>query len=96
MEPLAVDVREAARLTSLSVFTIRRYIRRGILPAIRVGRRVIVPTEALRMLIREGGSPNPQATAECTMVRSLRKPATLRRGDQASSQESTPGSTSSV
>ena len=29
MEPLAVDAREAARLTSLSVPTIRAYIRRG-------------------------------------------------------------------
>jgi len=56
VDPLAVDVREAARLTSLSVFTIRRYIQRGMLGATRVGRRVIVPREALERLIREGST----------------------------------------
>ena len=56
MQPLAVDVREAARLTSLSVFTIRRYIHRGSLKATRIGRRVVVPLEALERLIREGST----------------------------------------
>ena len=56
MQPLAVDVREAARLTSLSTFTIRRYIRRGHLRAIRVGRRLIVPLEVLEGLVRDGPS----------------------------------------
>lgn len=55
MQPLAVDIREAARLTSLSVFTIRRHIKRGLLKATRVGRRVIVPMESLEKLIQEGG-----------------------------------------
>jgi len=56
MQPLAVDIREAARLTSLSTFTIRRYIQRGLLKATRVGRRVIVHISALEVLIRDGSA----------------------------------------
>jgi excisionase family DNA binding protein len=51
VEPLAVDVREAARLTSLSARTIRRYILLGRLRVVRVGRRVLVPVESLRALL---------------------------------------------
>jgi excisionase family DNA binding protein len=55
MEPLAVDIREAGRLTSLSPRTIRRYIKSGQIRATRLGRRVLVPLEALRGLV----SPEP-------------------------------------
>ena len=55
-EPLAVDVRDAARLTSLSVPTIRAYIRRGKLRATHIGRRIVIPVEALRELIRGGAT----------------------------------------
>jgi excisionase family DNA binding protein len=51
MEPLAVDVREAARLTSLSQRTIRRYIWLGRLHAVKIGRSVLVPLESLRALL---------------------------------------------
>jgi len=52
MEPLAVDVKEAARLTSLSVRTIRRYIKTGgIRPVVRIGRRLLIPIASLRALI---------------------------------------------
>lgn len=54
MEPLAVDLREAARLTSLSVRTLRRYIRQNRLHVVRVGRRVVVPMAALRQFLGEG------------------------------------------
>jgi excisionase family DNA binding protein len=54
MEPLAVDLREAARLTSLSVRTLRRYIRLGRLPVIRAGRRILVTPSALRLFLEEG------------------------------------------
>jgi excisionase family DNA binding protein len=75
MEPLAVDVREASRLTSLSVRTIRRYIASGQLRAARLGRRVVVPLEAIRVLIgeampSESDRPIPRnrtkASDECT------------------------------
>jgi len=55
MEPLAVDVREAARLTSLSVHTIRAYCgKKGRIRAVRVGRRVLIPIAELERLVREG------------------------------------------
>ena len=54
MERLAVDVKKAAEMTSLSPHTIRLYIRKGILPVSRVGRRVIISVDALRKLVREG------------------------------------------
>jgi excisionase family DNA binding protein len=57
MQPLAVDVREASYLSSLSTSTIRRYIRSGQLKAIRLGRRVVVSLESLEKLVREGPSP---------------------------------------
>jgi excisionase family DNA binding protein len=57
VDPLAVDVHEAGRLLSLSARTIRRHIQSGRIKAVRVGRRVLVPLEALiEMLNRSGGS----------------------------------------
>jgi excisionase family DNA binding protein len=56
MEPIAVDVKEAARLTSLSVRSIRRYIALGRLRVTRVGRRVLVPLASLRQMVREDAS----------------------------------------
>lgn len=53
MEPLAVDVQEAGRLTSLSTRTIRRYIKLGRIHAIRVGRRILVPVSSLKQLLEE-------------------------------------------
>lgn len=54
MDPLAVDVREAGRLISVSPFTIRRHIKRGLLKAVRVGRRVLVPVAECERIVREG------------------------------------------
>jgi excisionase family DNA binding protein len=51
VEPLAVDVREAGRLMSLSPRTIRRHIKAGRIRAVLVGRRVLVPVGELRSLI---------------------------------------------
>jgi excisionase family DNA binding protein len=56
MEPLAVDLREAGRLTSLSPRTIRRHIKAGRIHAVRVGRRLLVPISALRSLINQNSS----------------------------------------
>lgn len=52
-EPLAVSLREAGRLLSVSPFTIRRRIAKGLLRSIRVGSRVLVPMSALREAIGE-------------------------------------------
>jgi excisionase family DNA binding protein len=54
VEPIAVDIKEAGRLTSLSPFTIRAYIRKKKLRAVHVGRRVLVPVAELQKLVSEG------------------------------------------
>jgi excisionase family DNA binding protein len=51
VEPLAVDVREASRLTSLSSRSIRRYIKTGRIRAVRVGHRLLVPMASLHELL---------------------------------------------
>ena len=73
MEPLAVDIREAARLLSISSYTIRAYIRTGRIRALKCGTRVIVPMEEIRRVAREGIPPFPQtpattSTAEDTLA----------------------------
>jgi len=54
MEPLAVDLRQAAALVSVSVYTIRRYVRQGKLRSTRIGRRVVVPLSELRLMMESG------------------------------------------
>jgi excisionase family DNA binding protein len=53
MEPLAVDIREAGRLTSLSPRTIRRQIKAGRIRSVRIGTRLLVPFDALRDWINQ-------------------------------------------
>ncbi len=59
MEPLAVDIKEAARLTSLSPHTIRWYARTGRIRSVRCGRRIIIPLAELERLAREGVPTQP-------------------------------------
>lgn len=55
MERLAVDIETAAKMTSLSPHTIRKYIRKGNrIRVVRFGRRVLVPVIELQRLINEG------------------------------------------
>ncbi len=69
MEPLAVDIREAARLLSLSPRTIRRAIHQGRLRAVRVGRRLLIPVAELGRLMETdasaGDSAIPPEPARC-------------------------------
>jgi excisionase family DNA binding protein len=60
MEPLAVDVREAGRLLSISPRTIRRHIQSGRIKAVRVGRRILVPVEALMQTLSEAARQEPR------------------------------------
>ena len=53
MEPLSVSVAEASRLLSVSPRTIRRYIRLGRIRVSRLGRRIVVPIDSLKTLLRE-------------------------------------------
>lgn len=51
----AFSVCESARLTGLSVKSLRRLILRGQLDVVRVGSRVLVPAESLRRLLGQVG-----------------------------------------
>ncbi len=46
MEPLAVSLKEAAKMVGVSTFTIRRHIRKGALKVAHIGRRVVVQSRA--------------------------------------------------
>lgn len=54
MNQLTLGLREAAELTGLSHWTLRQYIRQGRLPAVRIGRRVLLEPEALQRLVEAG------------------------------------------
>jgi excisionase family DNA binding protein len=58
VEPLAVGIGEAARLTGLSVATLRRRNRDGLLPMVRVGGRRLIRLTDLRRLV-EASEPSP-------------------------------------
>jgi excisionase family DNA binding protein len=50
--PMVVDVLEASRLLSLSIHTVRSFIRRGVIPSIKLGRRVLVPVASLQRITK--------------------------------------------
>lgn len=54
---MLLDVRTAARELSAGESTLRRWIREGRLPVIRLGRRVLVDPAALETLIRASHQP---------------------------------------
>jgi len=53
---VAVDFKKASELTSLSVNTLRRLAHTGLLRTTLVGRRRIIPVEALIELVKKGSS----------------------------------------
>jgi excisionase family DNA binding protein len=52
--PLSVSFKEAAEITSVSRSTLRRHAKSGHLRTVRLGRRRVIPFDALQDLIREG------------------------------------------
>lgn len=52
--PLAVSFARAAELTSVSRNTLRRFAKDGRLKTVLLGRRRVVPMDALRELIKNG------------------------------------------
>ena len=50
-EKQVLTTTEAARIFGVSPRTLRKYVDRGLLPGIRLGRRVFIPVEALRRLL---------------------------------------------
>jgi excisionase family DNA binding protein len=65
-EKLAVDIREAAHLLSVSPRTIQNYIRVKVLPARKIGRRTVITVRALENFLRtDQASPDvEEARAE--------------------------------
>jgi excisionase family DNA binding protein len=56
--PLAVTVSRAASLIGVSRWTIREYAKSGKLRVKRLGRRVVVPFDALEQLVAESTTEN--------------------------------------
>ena len=54
VKPLAVSLEEASRLLPVSVHTWRKYLRKGLVRGIHVGRRVLIPLSELERVAREG------------------------------------------
>ncbi len=52
-------VEEAAKLLGVSAGTYYLAARRGEVPAIRIGRRIVVPGAALARLLENGGKASP-------------------------------------
>lgn len=57
-EKLAVDIREAARLLSVSPRSIQNFVAAKILPARKIGRRTVIPVRALENFLRHD-QPSP-------------------------------------
>ena len=51
MEKLSVGLAEAAELLSVSIFTIRRAVKRGELRVTKVGRRSVIPISELHRML---------------------------------------------
>jgi excisionase family DNA binding protein len=51
--PLAISIRDAALALSLSPWTVRKYIAKGIIPSVRIGRRVLIEPSKLEKLIAQ-------------------------------------------
>ena len=64
IERLAVDVRTAAAMLSVSPRTIQNYIRSKMLPARKLGRRTVIPIRALENFLRTD-HPTPLAREPC-------------------------------
>jgi excisionase family DNA binding protein len=57
--PLAVSFARAAEITSLSKNSLRRFAKSGRLRTVRLGRRRLIPFEALSELIQNGNEAKP-------------------------------------
>jgi excisionase family DNA binding protein len=54
------SVDDAARILAIGRNAAYEGIRRGEIPSIRIGRRVVVPDEGLQRLLQEGNGPKPE------------------------------------
>jgi excisionase family DNA binding protein len=54
LEPLVVSLKQAAFWLSVKEPTIRKHVRQGAIPRVRVGKRVLVPMKAINDLVLTG------------------------------------------
>lgn len=60
---LAVGIREAATMLSVSPRTIQNYVRTKALPGRKIGRRTVIPVRALELFVR-----SDHASPACTVT----------------------------
>ena len=58
---LTMTVEQAAAALGVSRGTAYQAVRTGQLPTVRIGRRVLVPTEGLRAFLREASQNGPRS-----------------------------------
>ena len=56
LEPLAVGLKQAAFFLGVREPTVRKHVRQGTIPSLRVGRRVLVPMKAINDLTMKGSN----------------------------------------
>jgi excisionase family DNA binding protein len=61
---LALGVHEAADLLGVSSYTLRRNIERRQIHAIRVGRRVLIPTKELERVLADKSAPSGASSSQ--------------------------------
>jgi len=54
MQPQLLTIDEASKVLRISVPTLRRWIRLGVIPSRKLGRRRLIPREAIEKAVREG------------------------------------------
>jgi excisionase family DNA binding protein len=58
LEQLAVSVPKAAQSLSISTRFCYDMVERGLLPSVRLGRRILIPVDALTALVHGDGPPS--------------------------------------
>ena len=69
VSPIAVSFEGAAKLTSVSKNTLRRFAKTGKLRTSRVGRRVVIPVDGLKELVGFGAGEEKSPLAESAGAR---------------------------
>jgi excisionase family DNA binding protein len=63
LEPLAVDIPEACRLTGLGRSKLYELLTAGEIPSVKVGKRRVVPVASLRQWLAKLSNPPAQGAA---------------------------------
>lgn len=82
-DQLAVSVDEAARLLGVSRDLVYDLVRRGELPAVRLGRRIVIPYRSLERLLEAGST----ADAGGELSDDARSPITAAASRSATSRK---------